>query len=345
MKRCQLIAACRDEERARESADRDGRAHGVLTRALVGCLKSLSPSELADLRWGRIWRAVEAEVRRVSPRQSPWLSGSFGRHVFGLGPDDDDVDPGFAVDQTSGQFRLDVGTLAGVTEGAEVAVYGPRPPAFLPLGSAPDLAARKGLLRVSHADRATCEAVAVTAFILPDGARGRLTRAGSAARLRVAVVPADESLITYVATSPLVEIVSPDDAELTLARRSDGGWALTDDVHGTGEAEGELVLATIPLDRLAAARASVEHYHAYLAPLRMARACRDLPSLLRLWLLDCNGPDVDPDERKPPGCRRSRLANTRRTTWPWATGYASSSRTAQTWLFGSPCSTAPPAAR
>jgi hypothetical protein len=44
----------------------------------------------------------------------------------------------------------------------------------------------------------------------------------------------------------------------------------------------------------------VELYHAYLAPLRMARACRDLPSLLRLWLLDCNGRTVSPAEAQDP---------------------------------------------
>jgi hypothetical protein len=296
--RCQVVAACRDDERARESLGQGGRAHGELTRALVRQLAAREPEEIADLCWGRIWRAVEAEVRLANPRQSPWLSGSFGRRLFGFGPDQEG-DPGFAVMAVGSQYRLDVGTLAGVTEEAEIAVYGATPLAFPPLESADDLAARKGLLRVSQADRSTCEAVAVAPFALPEGARGRLCKAGRASRLRVAVVPPQKALDDELAASSLVERVTVD-AELKLAQRSDGAWALTDDVHGSGKVAGEPVLALIPPDRLEVARAVVEHYHAYLTPLRMARACRDLPSLLRLWPLDCNGRTITPAEAQAP---------------------------------------------
>jgi hypothetical protein len=296
--RCQVVAACRDDERARESLGTGDRAHGELTRALVRQLAALEPEEFAEVRWGRIWRAVEAEVRQANPRQSPWLSGSFGRRLFGFGPDQEG-DSGFAVTAVGGQYRLDVGTLAGVTEEAEIAVYGATPLAFPPLGSGDDLAARKGLLRVSRADRSTCEAVAVTPFALPEGARGRLCKAGRAARLRVAVVPPSDALAAELAASSLVERVS-EDAELTLVQRSDGAWALSDDVHGSGEVAGEPVLALIPPDRLAVARPVVDHYHAYLTPLRMARACRDLPSLLRLWLLDCTGRTITAAEAQAP---------------------------------------------
>ncbi len=297
--RCQVVAACRDDERARESLGEGGRAHGELTRALVRQFAALSPSELSDLRWGRVWRAVEAEVRRVNPRQNPWLSGSFGRRVFGFGGDEGG-DPGFAAALVGNHYRLDVGTLAGVTEEAEIAIYGATPPEFPTLDSGADLAVRKGLLQVTSADRSTCEAVAVKPFALPDGARGRLCKAGRAARLRVALLPHDAVLAANLAASSLVELVAAGDAELTLARRSDGAWALTDDVHGTGEVAGEPVLAMIPSDRLEVARAAVELYHAYLTPLRMARACRDLPSLLRLWLLDCNGRTVERAEAQAP---------------------------------------------
>jgi hypothetical protein len=296
---CQVVAACLDDQRARESAGDGGRAHGELTRALVSQCAAVSPTELADLRWGRIWRAVDAEVRRGNPRQNPWLSGSFGRRVFGFGGDEDG-DPGYAVAPIGDKYRLDVGTLAGVTEEAEVAVYGATPLVFPPLNSGDDLAARKGLLRVSRADRSTCEAVAVTPFALPDGARGRLCKAGRAARLRVALEPHDAALAAALAESPFVELVAGGAAELTLQRRSDGAWALADDVHGAGEVSGEPLLAAIPADRLNVARAVVEHYHAYALPLRMARACRDLPGLLRLWLLDCNGGAVDPAEAQAP---------------------------------------------
>lgn len=296
---CLVVAACRDGERARESTGTNGRAHGELTRALVGRLAGLSRAQLSELRWGRIWRAIESEVRLANPRQSPWLSGSFGRRVFGYGGDED-TDYGFAVTYAGGRYHLDIGTLAGVTEDAQVAVYGPAPPTFPPLGSAQDLAARKGLLQVSRADRACSEAVALFPFALPKGARGRQSQAGRAARLQIALAPHNNYLASLLAASPLVEVIYGGGADLTLTqRKSDDGWALTDDIHGTGTA-GDPVLAVIDPNKLETARTAVEHYHDYIAPIRMARACQDLPSMLRLWLLNCNGRKITAEEAQAP---------------------------------------------
>ena len=293
-------------------------------------------TELQNLRWGRIWRGVEAAVREANPRQSPWLSGRFGRRVFGFGPDDD-TDPGYAVVQVPAGYRVDAGSLAGVTVDAEIGVYAADPPAFPPLDSGEDLAARKGTIRVVRAERASSEAVAVAPFVLPEAPRGRLVRSGRDARLRVALAPDDAGLAAQLAASPLIELVEPEQAELTLARRADGGWALVDDVHGTGQTADEPVLAVIPADRLDTARAAVEHYHAYSAPLRMARACRDLPSLLRLWLLDCGDaalaaeaaqdpdlPQVQPGAHAPYeiDCRRPRLLRRRECRRGGAVGRA-----------------------
>jgi Caspase domain len=286
LQRCQVIAACRDDQRARESAGEGGMSNGELTRALVMQLSAVPGTEVQNLRWGRIWRGVEAAVRDANPRQSPWLSGRFGRRVFGFGPDDD-TDPGYAVVQVPAGYRVDAGSLAGVTVDAEIGVYAADPPAFPPLDSSEDLAARKGTIRVVRAERASSEAVATAPFVLPEAPRGRLVRAGRDARLRVALSPDDIGLAAHLAASPLIERVQPEQAELTLARRADGGWALVDDVHGTGQPADEPVLAVIPADQLDKSRAAVEHYHAYSAPLRQARACRDLPGMLRLWLLDC----------------------------------------------------------
>jgi hypothetical protein len=44
----------------------------------------------------------------------------------------------------------------------------------------------------------------------------------------------------------------------------------------------------------------VEHYHGYVTPLRMARSCRDLPGLLRLWLLDCGDQTIAPEAAQDP---------------------------------------------
>jgi Caspase domain len=283
---CQVVAACRDDQRARESAGGEGVTNGELTRALLGCLAGVSDAELQDLRWGRIWRDVESGVRAANPRQTPWLSGRFGRRVFGFGPDDD-TDPGYSVVQVPAGYRIDAGSLAGVTVNAEIGVYGESPPAFPLLGSPEDLGARKGTIRVVKAELATSEAVAAEPFALPKAPRGRLIRAGRDAALRVALIPDHAGLAAQLAASPLIELGEPEGADLKLERRTDSGWAMADDIHGKGEVADEPVLAIVPPDRLEQAREAVEHYHAYSAPLRMARACRDLPTLLRLWLLDC----------------------------------------------------------
>ncbi len=255
--------------------------------------------QLMDLRWGRIWRDVDAAVRVTNPRQSPWLSGSFGRRIFGFGQEDE-TDVGFAIVEAASGYHVDAGALAGVTTGAEIAVYGSAPAAFPALGSPEDLAARTGSIRVTQATPADSEAVAVEPFVLPEAPRGRLVRAGQAARLRVALAPEDVALAGALASSDLIALVGEAEAELTLARRADGGWALTDDVHGTGETDNEPALSVIPAARLDVARAAVEHYHAYVTPLRMAHACSDLPGLLRLWLLDCGDATISPAVAQDP---------------------------------------------
>lgn len=305
--RCQLIAACRDDERAREAPDESGLTHGELTRALVAKLNSLDAAELPHLRWGRIWRAIDAQVRQSNPQQSPWLGGSFGRLVVGLGPDQA-MDPGLQIKVSENRYFLDVGTLCGITKGAEVAVYGPTPATFPLRGTPDDLAARQGLLKVCRADQSTSEAVAVTPFALPAAARGRLVKAGPSARLRVSVLPSIEAFLTTIAESPLVEIVSGGDADLSLVRRFDGTWALCDNVFGTGVDEGGPLLAAIP-NSPTLARSCVEHYNSYVTPLRMARACRDLPNLLRMWLLDCNDREVSAEEAQAPDLPRVATGN------------------------------------
>ena len=303
LQQCQVIAACRDHQRARESIGGDGVAHGELTRALVSCLTAVPEADLAGLRWGRVWRAVEAAVSQANPDQNPSLSGTFGRRIFGFQPDEDG-DAGFSVVREPPGYRIDVGTLAGVTEKAVIAVYPAEPPEFPPLGSTADLAARAGDLRVTAAERASCQAVAIKPFKFPEAARGRLVRAGRTARLRVALEPRDADLAATLRRSELIELVEgerigEDPLDLTLVRQAGGGWALTDDVHGSG-ADNRPVLAVIPPGAVAAAQSVVEHYHAYVTPLKMAGACRDLPNLLQVSVLDCRGARLGPDAAQAP---------------------------------------------
>lgn len=285
---CQVVAACLDDERARESQAGGGPAHGELTRALLKQLGSLPDEALAGLRWGGIWRALLADVALVNPAQTPWLSGGFARAVFGGPPEDGDV--GYGVAQAGAIFRLDVGSHAGVTKGASVAVYGADGARLPELGSDEEKAARQGTLQVTTADFASAEAKAVPPYFeLPKGARGRLVAAGESARIRVAVVPPDAAIVAALGQSPLLEVVGPGaPRDVALEQRADKAWALTDDVFGTGEAPGEPTLAVIPPARLACARRVVDHYYWYSAPLRLAKRCQDLPRCLAMRLLDCN---------------------------------------------------------
>jgi hypothetical protein len=280
---CQVINACRDDQRARESLGSDGLAHGELTRALVALLSGYETAELLDLHWGRVWRPLDAAVRAANPHQAPWLFGRFGCRMFGFGPDEDG-DFGYSVVQVPDGFEIDAGTLHGVTEAAEIGVYDALPARFPERGTDEDKRARVGRIRITRALRAKSYGTAVADFELPGAPRGRLIAAGQGARLRVRLDPVDPALAELItAAAPSVELVSSDE-EVALVRRADQSWTLVDDVHGT---EPEPVLAIVPR--------VLEHYLAYITPLRMARACTDLPGMLAISVLDCNGPKLDPD--------------------------------------------------
>jgi hypothetical protein len=309
VKTCQVIAACLADERAVE-LDVDGIRHGALTRALLDQLEKIEDAELAELRWGRIWRSVVSAVRSISPAQHPWLFGGFARALFGGPPEGGDL--GLSVVRYGDSYRIDAGSLLGVTDGAEIAIYPCTPAELPPLGSRQDSMARTGLLRVTRAERSSAEAVAVAPFDLPPGARGRMVKAGQDAKLFVALDPADATLAAELDQSPFLKVVRAGaEADITLVGCADGAWTLTDDVFGAGG--DEPVLVTIPPDRRKSIRAVTEHYYLYSAPLRLAKNCIDLPSCLKLTALDCNGlpellaPDAaqDPDLPEVPAGRRA----------------------------------------
>ena len=279
----QIVAACLAHELALEIADSAGVRHGLLTAALLGALAEIPDGELAAVPWSRIWQAIRAEMERINPVQHPWMSGQPGRAVLAGPPAPGD--PGIGVRRVDDSYELEAGSLASVTESALVAIYGERPACFPTLGSDEDLAARRGLVRVTSArqDRATAAAVGEP-FQLPPGARARVVEAGALARLRCAIVPSDPALAAVLATSPLLELI--DDASRAQVRleQIDGRWLLTDDVHDAHPARALLALSPAELGR---ARAVLEHYYRYALPLRMAEACRDLPGMLQLTVLAC----------------------------------------------------------
>ncbi|MEO7735744.1 MAG: caspase family protein, partial [Kofleriaceae bacterium] len=295
--RVQLIAACRDDERAREIVPAQGAPFGLLTRAWVTAIKQVPRDELERLRWGRIWRPTERDVRARNPRQNPYISGGFGRHVFGFGGDDD-ADCGYAIVAVPGGYQLDVGRLHGVTANAEIAVYPELPLQFPRVGSPED--APVGRLRVREpVGAATAFAEPIAPFALPASARGRLVRAGEDARLQVRLVPYEPDLAAQIDGSDLLSVTDRDDAEVELVQRGDT-WIITDDVHGYGETAIVPELVAITQSRRSLVRAALEHYHAYSAPLRLARACRDLPNLLQLTVLDCTSWSGTPQAAQDP---------------------------------------------
>ncbi len=284
--RCQVVAACLDDERAQETMDQNGLAHGVLSMVLAKHLNALPKEAIGDLRWGQIWPAILAGVSAKNSAQHPWISGGYARSVFGGPPDD--ADTGFSVTREGDTFVLQAGTLFGVSVGAELAIYGRTPPKFPALGSAADRALRAPRIRVTSATRSTASAVALDSIAeLPVGARARLVKTGAPDRLRVAFVPEVPEIANTLRQSGLVEVVEAcDPSDMALVQRSDNTWALTDDVFGTGEVSGEPMLATIPPESMADVVAIVNHYHVYSLPLRLAKNCQDLPRKLRISLHD-----------------------------------------------------------
>jgi hypothetical protein len=66
-----------------------------------------------------------------------------------------------------------VGTLFGVSAGAQLAVYGSTPDELPPVGTATEIAARLGTVRVTEATRASATAMAKPLFDVPVDARAR----------------------------------------------------------------------------------------------------------------------------------------------------------------------------
>jgi hypothetical protein len=271
---CQIVAACRDDQRARESIS-EAQPHGELTRALVRALGTRA--DLATVAWGDIWREVESGVRATNPLQDPWLSGGFGRRVFGFEPDLEG-DRGWAIVAAPAGYTLDVGELHGVTVGAEVAVYGAEPAAFPPLDTAADLEARHGQVRVIATTAVASTAQAVQPFDLPQPARARLIAPGPDSKLRVRLDPPDPALAADLEQSRRIEIVVASE-DVAVLRCEDQSYRLVDDIHGATD-------PSLPSFSGPAARAVLDHYASYIAPVQLARRCRDLPDVLCIDVLD-----------------------------------------------------------
>ena len=294
---CHVVAACMNHEIAREDAPGD-RKSGLLTCALVDALESAKERNLRTVTWARIWQRMQAYVADRNPTQHPWMAGNLGREVFGGPPVDGDA--GFLIARDGDGYHVEAGELAGITKGAVLAVYGELPRQFPRAGSKEDVAVRKGKIRVTSATRASASAVRDgKPFELPAGARGLLVKAGEAARLACAVVPANAALQRQIAESPLLKLVPPRQADVKLERHGKQ-WFVTDALHGTPP---EPILVALQPDQLDVARSVLEQYYAYARPLRMAEVLNDQQGGLELRVLSCPASGVAADKAQAPNLR------------------------------------------
>jgi len=283
-----VVVACQSDERASEGAyPPEQPCHGVFTHSLLSVLGERNATQRASLRWTDIWPMLLAKVAdqnvQLSQRtQHPWLIGRSERKVFGgLW---EKMDAGYLVTKRpDGNYEVGAGRLMSVTEAAEIAVYGPEPRLFPPIGSPTDKPV--GRIKVSQAGPSSAIAAAVgAAFALPMGARGRMVKPGECQRLRVSLKPEDATLKFNLEKSPLLEIVSAKDpdAEVEVIAQPGGGWLIGNDT--------EPLLANVPAGETQALIAGLEHYYRYNTLLRMVRNCNDpqISNSLSVRLLDCN---------------------------------------------------------
>ncbi len=281
-----VIAACQSDEKAYEGAGPEA-SNGVFTQSLLSVLSRYDATSRTELRWADVWPRLLAGIAEGNARlkqraQHPWMIGRSERKVFG--GQWEKMDSGYAVTKRpDGAFEIGAGTLTGVTEGAEIAVYGAEPLLFPPVGSTDDMPI--GRLKIIRAEAS--DAIAMAAgepFDPPDGARGRLVKPGESSRLRVSLKPHDPNLESGLRESPMIEIVASadPDAEIEVITQPDGSRIIGNEI--------EPMLAIVPAGEIKALRAGLELYYRYNTVLRLARNCNDprISNSLTVRILDCN---------------------------------------------------------
>lgn len=131
---CVVLAACQDQETAKESEEQvvapDGTlkvlSHGLLTVSLLQALRQVPAVKIGSLRWLDFYDDLSrlvvqrAAARNVSS-QKPALEGNRERPVFG--GKWRAFAPGFTAHSADGRCTIDGGTLHGLEVGAELALY------------------------------------------------------------------------------------------------------------------------------------------------------------------------------------------------------------------------------
>jgi hypothetical protein len=298
-----LVAACRANESAYEigpAPDGSKPHQGAFSRALAQILESID-QPLQSLRWWDISVALTDRLKLLATEnrpQNPMIVGHEGRRVFG-GPWAR-RDLGYALHQSGESFHIEAGTLTGLSEGAEVAVYGAEPDRFPILNSAQDHAARIGLLRVDKAETSSCTAVSVKGgFKLPQGARGRLVKPGEPDNLVVALDPFDIQLAASLAAWGIVGAPPETPGAEARLRRENGQLHLGDETYSDG-ADGRTPLVSFPGDQPGLAEVILDHYAHYRQALRLPSRC-DLAGVLEVKLLGSPERQISPEDLQAPG--------------------------------------------
>lgn len=249
-----VIAACRADQRANESADATGTVHGELSRSLLAALAAADPARLASLRWDDVWWSVEREVRSRSPQQAPQIFSGWRRSIFGGPPVA--ARAGVRVERTSpGIYAVDAGTLAGVSAGAEIALDG------------------GGMVRVDRAERTSARGTLTTPEPGPAQAWGRLR----------ATPPDDRVRVRFVGLEPLpsgLVVAARDGAVDFTVTRTAKGLRIDDDLDR--DALGLAPYLEIAAKDAPLATELLEHAVTHHAPLRWARRANDLPDAIEI---------------------------------------------------------------
>jgi hypothetical protein len=302
-----VVTACHADETAGECQLPlgSGRHHGFLTYCLLELLKQNASDALGRLRFCDIWERLKESLLQNGAKQHPQLLGPPERRIFG--GHWQQQDPGYPIRRNSdGSIELLAGSLVGLGPGSEVAVYGPEPARFPPLGSSADLAARRGLLIVERvtAAHSVCRAEPHGAEIdVTGGARGRLVKPGAPQRLRVAVSSLVEpgvlvGLNQYSSWDRYV-VVAQDDptAEAQVGQLANGDLWIGDDLYAPNDTSSPGPIGLVQRSEAAdtsqlvsGLRAGLNHYAQYVIPLRLYRhAGSAIPErALSVRLIDCN---------------------------------------------------------
>lgn len=214
-----LLAACRDDEQAREGEDSYGNTMGHFTRALTWALQQVSQPGQGTTRpvtYLDVLDMASPRVRRYNPNQTPQLEGDSSRAIFGL--ERFDQEPYLPVqDVEANGVILGGGSAHLVTQGSLFAIHTATTRSLTEARAA-------GESPLAQVKVAEVEATSSRALYDPARPTGRVKAGHRAFKLRhnyegmqcpvavVGVPPYDSAAQAVLGQSPLLQMVALDRA-------------------------------------------------------------------------------------------------------------------------------------